>query len=187
MNEADIDEDGNLVIAGKESYWANDGNFWILKYAASGQLLWDTTYDSNPALYSNDEIEFVHFDHTGDIIVAGTTDYDSEDGAVQGQMATVAKYSEDYATGVNSVWGSQALVVQPNPVSETLFVSGTALNDLFVTDISGKVMSCRQIPASTDVLAINGGHLSIDVSLLPNGIYFLRSLEGAAAAKFIKQ
>jgi hypothetical protein len=176
MNDADLDDNGNIVIAGKESYWSNDGNFWLLKYASSGQLLWDTTYDSNPALLSNDEIKFVQFDYAGNIIVAGITDDDTEDGALEGRMTTVAKYSDDFATSVHSTTEHYRLFIQPNPVSEILFFGGANPNDLFVTDISGKIIECPSI-----------GQSAIDVSRLPGGIYFLWSVNEPAIVKFIKQ
>jgi len=67
----------------------------------------------------------------------------------------------------------KAVSVYPNPVSNTLFLSGTAVQQAQVYDLTGKLL-------------INAGVVSgIDVSALASGVYFVK-INSNNALKFIK-
>ncbi|MDR2824335.1 MAG: leucine-rich repeat protein, partial [Prevotellaceae bacterium] len=70
----------------------------------------------------------------------------------------------------------QQLVIYPNPVKDELIISNEQLtaNNVQIYDIAGKVVNYRLLSAN-----------SIDVSNLPNGIYFIKV--GNASGRFVKE
>lgn len=89
---------------------------------------------------------------------------------------------EDVTTGLNDIRGANKFDIYPNPVSDKLIISGQTLNEisrLVVTDLQGReVFSVR-----------NTSHI-LDVSVLPEGMYFLFIFANGASSpdchKFIK-
>jgi hypothetical protein len=67
----------------------------------------------------------------------------------------------------------------PNPVKDELFISGISENEMVViTDLSGRTVEAKNFSP------LQNGNLTINVSHLPHGIYFVKI--GNAARKFIK-
>ena len=77
------------------------------------------------------------------------------------------------------------LIIYPNPVQEYLFIeksnSVSAINNIQITDITGKIMLKKTLANSNDYERIK-----IDTTTLPNGMYIL-IINDVASKKFIKQ
>jgi hypothetical protein len=84
-----------------------------------------------------------------------------------------------FATGIDQVTGNGRLQLYPVPTADRLSVAGPANTPFEVLDLSGRrVLPVRTLPQ---------GGLALDVSMLPQGIYFLRTVGTGAstAARFV--
>ncbi|MDR1544987.1 MAG: leucine-rich repeat protein [Prevotellaceae bacterium] len=82
-------------------------------------------------------------------------------------------------TGIDGTQAT-ALALYPNPVRDELFISGVSGNEMVViTDLSGRMVEAKNFSP------LQNGNMTINVSHLPQGIYFVKI--GNAARKFIKE
>ncbi len=88
----------------------------------------------------------------------------------------------DGETGIAEVQGIASVQVYPNPTTGLLIIKNEEINDMEVYDMMGRVVSAA--PAVS-----KAGELSLDISHLPNGVYFLRidTKKGIATQKIIKE
>jgi hypothetical protein len=83
---------------------------------------------------------------------------------------------------ISGIDGTQAtaLALYPNPVRDELFISGVSGDaKIVITDLSGRTVETLR------VTSLQNSNLSINVSHLPKGVYFVKI--GNAAGKFIKK
>lgn len=83
-------------------------------------------------------------------------------------------YESNYTVSINSIEPS-SLVVYPNPAASILRVEGCPRGEVKLFDITGRMVMSQH----------SDGTLTLDVSSLPQGVYFLRA--GASATKFVKE
>jgi len=81
--------------------------------------------------------------------------------------------------GVANVKGEGAFNVYPNPATNIVYIDGCA---------PGSVMEVYTITGVSAIIStIDGNTGFIDVSQLPDGIYFIRKMGSGAVYKFVKQ
>lgn len=83
-------------------------------------------------------------------------------------------YESNYPVSISDIEQSR-LTVYPNPAASNLYVEGCPQGEVKLFDISGRLIMCQP----------SDGTLTLDVSGLSQGVYFLRA--GASAIKFVKE
>ena len=76
------------------------------------------------------------------------------------------------ATGINNLSNEDAIEVFPNPATDQISISGLAINhnvSVQVIDIQGRLLSTED--------KIAGNNLSLNVSALPAGLYFIKKTD----------
>ncbi|MEY4877456.1 MAG: hypothetical protein RL708_2606 [Bacteroidota bacterium] len=89
------------------------------------------------------------------------------------------------ATGINNVANENTLQVYPNPCTKELLVTSDKLlvNTIEVADLIGRIVFQQINKSSTQ-------QIRVDVSTLPNGIYFIKATDtqgNSSTTKFVKQ
>ena len=99
---------------------------------------------------------------------------------MNGCVDTSACFLVDY-TGLSEMY-TDIITVYPNPTSDVLIVSGLSeingLKKMEITSLKGEI-----------VMKINGSNKEVNVSILPDGIYFLNitHLKGIETIRFVKE
>jgi hypothetical protein len=95
--------------------------------------------------------------------------------------------------GIEEV-GKGKLEIYPNPVSQSLVISHQSLvNTIEITDLLGRVMlSSEHLEQASNqqINKLSTQQLQLDVSALPNGIYFIKATDvngNVMNSKFVKQ
>ena len=94
-------------------------------------------------------------------------------------------YSEDCALGTTDFWNETDITLYPNPTADGLVLAtsnGVAISEVRLVDINGRLLEVLEFHIDKEV--------SIDVSHLASGIYFLRIKDDNGTSmmkKFIKQ
>ena len=70
------------------------------------------------------------------------------------------------------------LSVWPNPANSTLHIRNAKGGLLQVVDVAGRQIMSRQLPGNVE-------EISLDISTLANGVYFVKI--GGSTAKFVKE
>ena len=84
-------------------------------------------------------------------------------------------YESNYSVGIAPTAGTASLSVHPNPATNLLTVSHCNHNDIQIFDMTGReVMSAKA----------SGDTVRLDISQLPQGVYFLKS--GESTLKIVK-
>lgn len=134
--------------------------------ASNGANSWTFDWDSRNAPSSSKLYVAVNFANgngtsSGDVIVTQTMDLN--------QGGTVSRAEQEVLT----------LSLYPNPAQDFLTVASnlTEIEGYHVYDVSGKEMT-----GIAEAKRHNAHHLTLDISALPAGQYYLRSAAGAGAA-----
>jgi hypothetical protein len=126
----------------------------------------------NSGAYSGNDFMY----SVGEIYVESDTDPDQNNSGLMGILYQV----EFNVTGLESILASDDLRAYPNPTSQSVFVdfnSTHKIEIIYVLDNMGKVV---QSTALTDQ--------AIDFSLLPDGVYFIKTnAPDIRTLKIIKQ
>jgi hypothetical protein len=105
----------------------------------------------------------------------------------------------DCGVGVQEVANTkEGLVIYPNPCGERFLVTGEKLlvNTIEIMDVLGRTKIVRQAHHNGDVLAVDSplqrglGGFELNISNLPNGIYFLKATDEKGKiynSKFVKE
>jgi hypothetical protein len=178
--------DGNFVVSGTVrstdgDVIDNDGyeDIWVVGLDTTGNIRWQKTLgglgsDGGNALIQTSD---------GGLVVGGTTR--SNDGDVSGNHGQedfwVVKLSAE--SSANKGAGTQPLGIQPNPAGDRVRISAgweEAMLQVVICDALGRVALHRSIQ--------NNDY--IDLSTLPNGLYFLQAVGNSGAhyaGKVLKQ
>jgi hypothetical protein len=138
----DLDNQGNIFVAGSTNNGLNDGAFILLKYNPSGQLLWARTYNGPGA--GIDYAYAVDMDNAGNSYITGISH-----GAGSGYDCVTVKYS---------------------PSGDSLWVkryNGTDNADDYCYSIAVDGAGNSYITGSSDDIGINSVYLTIKYS--PSG------------------
>jgi len=111
----------------------------------------------------------------GEIFVLPENDGDEASSGLMGVVAHVAFF----VTGVNDRLSTDDVRAYPNPTSQTLFfeTQNTALTHVSIFDAHGREVVVKQLSGN-----------QVDMSELPNGVYFVRTnMEHIAPFRIIKQ
>ena len=165
--------DGKIIVTG-EVRTGSTTYFAVLRYTNSGIL--DTTFSNDGQILTSFGVGFSAayssiLQPDGKLLVTGTYGYSSQ------WDVAIARYHTGITTlGINYNQ-LYKIAVYPNPASQILQISGTALanKNYKVSDVSGKVFMNGVFNPSQQ----------IDVSELAKGIYFLTT-DNVNAVKFIK-
>jgi hypothetical protein len=84
-------------------------------------------------------------------------------------------YESNYPVGIEPIDGSTTLSVYPNPASNLITVSNCSHEGVQIFDITGREVMSAQTPTNI---------LHLDISQLPEGLYFLKS--GTSTLKIVK-
>lgn len=179
--------DGGYVVIGTSDAKTRDLTFnhgqndiWIIKLVNDTIIQWQQSYGGDSSEYG----ESVSLAKDGGYLIIGETKSDNGD-VYANNGATdiwVAKLNS-HAAGIEEYSNDNTVAIFPNPINEKLNVQikdNKTNGRAFVTDISGRVL------ISQNISTINS---QIDVSSLPNGMYFLRyqNREKVWNGKFVKQ
>ena len=138
----------------------------------------DPVIDTFPDLH-NDGLRFVRYSYKGDKelqhikVIGGThTWYHSESQYDIGYLIEIYKFftGKDGNIDGTSEIVQKTLSVWPNPTSGPTIIEAETTMMVEVLDYQGRVVAKRQLEHGTN---------SIDLGLLPNGLYFLKGENGA--------
>lgn len=103
-----IDNNENIYITGFSADATNsDTNIVTIKYDVLGSLIWTKTFDG--AAHGNDHGEGMIIDNAGNVIVAGTTDYDANSTTLNNNIVTI-KYDASGNELWNKIYDNQSLL-----------------------------------------------------------------------------
>jgi uncharacterized delta-60 repeat protein len=169
-----LQADGKIVAAGR--YGTN--SFGFMRCNINGTV--DTNFGTNGgiqyyAVSSSDFISGTAVQPDGKIVVGGTS-YPPGNPA---NFMLMRYLNDSTANILENTFNN--LAVYPNPAQNTLYLQNpenTSIESLLVTDVTGKT-----------VLQETGNISQIDISPLPQGMYFLKVTSGSGSTnlKFIKQ
>lgn len=119
---------------------------------------------------------------SGPVTFYGATLFANANNAKTGDSVSVATLvvQESSTSGINTVSNSKEIKLFPNPANYFVNISLPENAEIFVMDISGKIMIQKNL---------NTGINNIDISQIPSGIYFakIEGKEHKDKLKFIKQ
>jgi hypothetical protein len=178
--------DGNYVVSGSTisidgDVQGNDGgeDIWVVYLDSSGELMWQKTFGGTQSEVAGGITQT----HDGSLVFCGFTR--SNDGDVSGNHGQedfwVVKLSAE--SSANKEAGTQPLGVQPNPAGDRVRISAgweEAMLQVVISDGLGRVALHRSIQ--------NNDY--IDLSTLPDGLYFLQAVGNSGAhyaGKVLKQ
>jgi hypothetical protein len=188
-------DDGGFLISG-ESYSAANGDktennlgieqTWVLKTDAVGNLLWDKTiftlgHDELGVALPVDSLCFVAVNYT----LADTGGYKTQPTQGAGDYWMVKICIEDPLFVPGLAHSQESYSIFPNPSEGTFFIqSGYRKNEkvhVEISDVRGQV-----IRFFDETIAM-GKSIPIDVTSLPNGIYFckIQSRENKTVMKIV--
>ncbi len=187
-----VDPSGNSYLAGIFSsstltfgsyILTNTGDFdvFIAKYNTSGNVLWA----SSVAGALHDYATSVALDDLGNSYLTGyffspTLTFGSFILTNAGSFDVFIAKLETTITGINDVNSSLNVTVFPNPAFTTITIETPAPSQLSILNLNGQELLKQTITEPKTV---------IDISSLPNGVYFVRVTgeKSVGVGKFVKQ
>lgn len=153
-----LDAADNIYVLGLSVNTTTSEDYQLIKYDAVGTQLWTIRYTYGNSGGSQELPVALFVDGTYNIYAAGTSALDY----------AVVKYSE--TVDIEEVQGQFAIAIFPNPSNGNFTVESQKMDEpmrLNIYDVVGKLIYCSEI---------NNPKYEIDLSLQPNGIYFLTLL-----------
>lgn len=91
-------------------------------------------------------------------------------------------------SGVSNLQVKEGLLIYPNPVSNILYIAmyGALVTQATISNVFGQVVEASPRPSFGKLTMTGEREVSLDVSHLPSGIYFVR-VNGIYVQKFIKE
>jgi hypothetical protein len=187
--------DGGFILGGcsgsnisgdkTENSWGS-WDYWIVKTDATGIIQWQKTIGGN---YLD---ELFSFEQTtdGGYILGGFSDSDISGDKTENGIGLedywLIKLSPD--VGIEETNPISSIFLSPNPATDELVVQSGELKveRVEIYDVVGKRFA---LPLNPRQLTGTSASVTVDVSSLASGIYFVKVLsqKGTAAAKFVKQ
>ncbi len=160
------DTQGNIYICGVEYLNGGTNNGCIIKYDNNGNLVWDISYDAG--LNLNDKFNSITLDINNDILVTGLTFT-----TVSNSNYVTVKYGNS-VTGISEADFSNNIRIYPNPTQSlaniSFNLSDTKKVSITVADVVGRIVK----NISSKILIVGNNKITVDLSELNNGIYFIR-------------
>ena len=153
-----LDAADNIYVLGLSVNTTTSEDYQLIKYDAVGTQLWTIRYTYGNSGGSQELPVALFVDGTYNIYAAGTSALDY----------AVVKYAE--TVDIEEVQGQFAVTIFPNPSNGNFTVESQKMDEpmrLNIYDVVGKLIYCSEI---------NNPKYEIDLSLQPNGIYFLTLL-----------
>ena len=172
-----IQQDGKVVIGGTCSIPSVKRNFALVRYFITGLI--DSSFGINGIV--NDSItntdaalRAICIQQDGKIIAGG---------GVSSRGLTIARYLSGLNVGVPPTpQQNNELLIYPNPADNNLYVhylnAGEKPTTINIFDLTGKLILTKPCTNFT-------GDMDIDVTELPQGMYFVKV--GSSAKKFVKE
>jgi len=147
---------------------ADCGATWQKIYNKGGYVLHTTTNHSEPfypqtaAEWKQESISLAAF--TGDVLIRFRSVCGNSNNLFLDDVTIT------FPTGIAAHDPSQSLTVYPNPATSVINITGLRPNsEIRITDLTGKVLMTE---------TASGTHASIDIQMLPQGVYILRNING---------
>lgn len=176
--------DGGYLLTGNA--FSNDGSltgfnggytdFWNVKAAPDGQLLWEHCYGGS----GEEESRWILETSDGSIVTLGYTT--SNDGDVSGNHGEydIWVFKQEVQTLVDS-FTAKEIDIFPNPAEDFLSI---LVSDKFQGEYSGRIMDINGKLVQKYHIINNG---KIDISNLPNGVYILELFQASSKLSFKKK
>jgi len=176
---------GYLLVGSSQSPISGDktqdnvayDDYWLLKLDTTGHIQWQTTVGGDGSeLYPS-----IHSSADGGYAIIGASNSGISGSKTQGSRGTldywILKLAPGLVPGTETSAEQEDLRIYPNPASSAVFILTNTPRTIILHNLIGQTLSTQNVQ--------NGD--PIDLSSLPNGVYFLLDTETGRSHEILKK